>query len=88
MADVLLEPLVQEVFAITVQRDDVDIETRPEVRDDPREIFERRDSPPIDEVMLLIALGTVDASKITRVDGFDREERPAGPTPGRATGDS
>src|SRR6266542_3100443 len=74
MADVLLEPLVQERLAITVQRDDAHIETRSEVRDDALEIFEGHDPSPIDEVMLLIALRTVDAPKIARIDGLDREE--------------
>jgi hypothetical protein len=37
-------------------------------------MLERHDASPVDKMILLIALGTVDATKVTRVDRFDREE--------------
>src|SRR6185436_7068659 len=70
MADVFLEPLVQQGLAITVQRDDAHIEARAEVGTDALEILEGHDPAPIDEVMLLIALRAVDAPEIARIDGF------------------
>src|SRR5262249_20304346 len=74
MADIRLEALVQQGLAIAVQGDDAHVEARPEIGNDAREVLEGHDPSPIDEVMLLIALGAVDAAKVARVDGFDREE--------------
>jgi len=74
MADICLEPFVQERLAIAMQRDNAHVETRPEICDDALEILEGHNPSPVDEVMLLVALGAVDAAKVAGVDGFDGEE--------------
>jgi len=81
MADVFLEPLIQEGLAVTMQRDDAYVEARTEIGDNALEIFEGHDPSPIDEVMLLIALRAVDAPEIARINGFDREEDRLAPHP-------
>ena len=74
VADVRFKAFVQEGLTIAMQGDNAHVETRPEVGDDTLEILERHNPSPIDEVVLLIALWTVDAAKVAGVDGFDGEE--------------
>src|ERR1700687_3350132 len=81
MCDVRLEALVQQRLAVAMQRDDAHIEARAEVGDDPLEILERHDASPVDEMILLVTLGAIDAPEVTRVDRLDGEEDRLAPDP-------
>jgi hypothetical protein len=81
MLDVHLEALVQKGLAVAMEGDDTHVEARAEVGDDVLESFERHHAPTVDEMVVLVALGTVDAPEVTGVDGLDGEEDGLAPDP-------
>src|ERR1039458_4890616 len=74
MADIVFQVLVQQRLTVPMQRDDAEVECRPQVGDDALEIIEGHDPPSVDKMVILIALRAIDAAKITGIDGLDGEE--------------
>src|SRR6266852_2790637 len=81
MLDVGLEPLVEHRLPVAMQGDDLHVEGRPKIRNDALEVLEGHDPASIDEVVLLVALRAIYATKVTGVDGLDREEDGLTPHP-------